>query len=593
MQSIYQLLVNTAMNYPNKIAAKFGQTEFSYHEILSRVDKVAAYLMANNFNNKVILLALPRNIDLLISIFSILKCNSTYIPVDLSYPIDRIKYVMENSNSSYVLTTSSSKAMFLDDSHVLCIEDMDMNDNWDSSVNINTDIYDEKLAYIIYTSGSTGKPKGVMVYEKALINFMEGMRSVINFDSEKSIICLTTVSFDIFFVESIMPLCIGMTVILANDHESTNSKMTANLIEKHQVDMIQMTPSRARLLMDVNPSVLQKVSELIIGGEEFPANLLADLQNNTNAGIYNVYGPTEATIWATIKKLNKSKAITIGQPLVNYEVYILDENYLCVPEGVSGELCIAGAGLAAGYMNNKELTDQKYVYVPHLAKKVYRTGDYAKILLGGDIKFIGRMDNQVKVRGYRIELQEIEEVAYESGLVNQAVVLVYSMNDVENLVLYYTTNKTLDQMDLKQFLNKKLPHYMVPSRYVELEAMPYTPNGKLDRKALAGSISMINESPKSDNLPMNGEEHSISDVIYKILEVITGSNHYTDHTLASEIDSINMIKVLVQIETYFNISIEDEMLDNNSFETIGDLIKYISNEVNGINNNEVKYIDVP
>ncbi|MCU4716007.1 amino acid adenylation domain-containing protein [Bacillus cereus] len=581
MKSIYQLLLKAAERNPEKNAVKFEDISLSFQQLLSKVDQTAEYLLENNYDNKKILLAMPRNIDLLVSIFAILKVNSTYIPIDLSYPTERINYIIDDSSCDCVLTTRSNHDKF-PNFDLICFEDTEI-DSEIGSPSIDSKDHVSSLAYIIYTSGSTGKPKGVMIEEASLVNFIEAMGSVVDFSDKKTIICLTTVSFDIFFLESIMALCKGLTVVLANEHEHNNPKLIKKLISNHNVDIVQLTPSRASLLLSYSKDAFSNVSEIIIGGENFPVNLLKDLQENTNAKIYNVYGPTEATIWATICDVTKQDEISIGKALPNYETYVLDHNLKVVPNGEMGELCIAGVGLSLGYINREALTLQKFVSLNEQQNvRVYRTGDYVKLLVDGNIKYIGRMDNQVKIRGYRIELEEIESIAYESGFISQVVVLVQTTDDINSLVLYYCSDRVNAPEQLKAYIRNRLPEYMVPSRYIELSTMPQTPNGKINRKAL-NEMYFNNEEMGTIHEENSGDIQIQGDDVYhqviEIIKTITERNYITPRSEIEEIDSISFIKILVEIENTFNITLSEETLMNKYFDTVEDLIQYVSGEV--------------
>lgn len=255
-------------------------------------------------------------------------------------------------------------------------------------------------AYILYTSGTTGIPKGVEVTREGLFNFIEGISEIIDFSAGKRIACFTTVSFDIFILESIMALYRGLVVVLANEDEQRNPRLMAKLIQDNEVDMVQMTPSRMQLLLnyDKELSCLKNVKEIMIGGESFPLSLLRRLKEKTNAKIYNMYGPTETTIWSTVSDLTQKDRIDIGRPIKNTEVYIVDESLSILPEGQVGEIYIAGKGLARGYVGKNDLTIEKFIYLPQKPDvRVYRTGDMGRYLPDGDLEYLGRTDNQVKI----------------------------------------------------------------------------------------------------------------------------------------------------------------------------------------------------
>lgn len=580
MKGVYQLLMQSANRNPDKVAVKFENQNISYQHFLLMVDQTAEYLLENNYANKKILLAMPRNIDLLISIFAILKVNSAYIPIDLTYPADRINYIINDCSCECVLTTGSNKDLF-PDLDLICFEDT-LNHQLKRNYSIYCKSLDSSLAYILYTSGSTGKPKGVMIEEISLINFIEAMGSSIDFDYKKTIICLTTISFDIFFLESIMALSKGLTVVLANEKEQNNAKLVKNLINEYHVDIIQLTPSRARQLISYSKDIFKNVSDIIIGGEDFPINLLKDIQANTTAKIYNVYGPTEATVWSTICDVTEKNEVFIGKALPGYETYVLDEDLKTVPTGEIGELCISGVSLSLGYLNKETLTAQKFVTVEGV--KIYRTGDYVKEQVDGNLKYVGRMDNQVKIRGYRVELEEIESVAYLSGLISQTAVIVRIINDISSLELYYCSEHQNVTEQLKTYLRNNLPDYMVPSRFIELEAMPQTLNGKINRNMLVETYvdNMRSEIIREEEFTIESSIQEDDNLYCQVLEIIkttTELNYITPKSEIEQIDSIAFIKIIVEIENTFDIVLSEETLMNSYFSTVSDLIQYVLGEV--------------
>lgn len=313
---------------------------------------------------------LDRNVALISTIYNCFFNNITYVPLDLSWPDERINDVVSIAQIDAVLT-NKKHAHRLNNIKTIVVDD-------ESAVSFEKNHNSNEIAYILFTSGSTGTPKGVEVKRESLFNFIEGISEIIDFSEEKRIACLTTVSFDIFFLESIMALYKGLTVVLANDDEQRNPNLMAKLIQDNAVDMIQMTPSRMQLLMnrDRELSCLKSVKEIMIGGESFPLSMLRTLQAKTTAQIYNMYGPTETTIWSAVSDLTRKERIDIGRPIKDTKIYIVDEELSILPNGQSGEICIAGDGLAKGYIGRDDLTAKMFIFLPQKPDvRVYRTGD--------------------------------------------------------------------------------------------------------------------------------------------------------------------------------------------------------------------------
>ncbi|EQB89765.1 hypothetical protein M918_18990 [Clostridium sp. BL8] len=303
-----------------------------------------------------------------------------------------------------------------------------------------SNIKSSDLAYILYTSGSTGKPKGVEVQHKAVVNFINGIVSSINFTNKNAILCATNISFDIFVLETLLPLILGLKIVIADEEEQINPQLLKKLIHDWNIDVLQVTPSRMQMIINEDKAVeeLKKLKIILVGGEPLKETLLKSLSQTTNASIYNMYGPTETTVWSTFSKQSFTEQITIGKPINNTQIYILDKYMKLVPIGTSGEMYISGDGLAKGYVNNTELTAEKFIKNPFkLQGKMYKTGDFARWLPDGNIEFLGRIDNQVKIRGFRIELGEIENRLLQHEYIKGVVVLVKEnkKNDKKDMCL--------------------------------------------------------------------------------------------------------------------------------------------------------------
>lgn len=500
---------------PDAIALIWAEHQLTYQQLDEQANQLAHLLISNDSGpDRLIGLMTERSDLMIISLLAILKSGSAYVPIDPDYPAARVQYMLANSEASILITQRHLVQDWEYSGTVILADDREWTTASTQPVKGITEVQAEQLAYVIYTSGSTGQPKGVMLQHQSVVNFISAMRQELNFSEGRKVLALTTLSFDIFVLETLVPLSSGMTVVIAEEIQQRDPHQLAACIQYHHIDMIQMTPSRLQMLMNSveDAQCLNHVQELLIGGEALPLSLLQAVQSFKHLRIYNMYGPTETTVWSAIYELTHATEVRIGHPILNTQIHIVNEHNQLQPIGIAGELCIAGAGLARGYWQQNDLTDEKFVPNPyalsiadevhsnpfissdtshsiqHLSSKMYKTGDLARWLPSGEIEFLGRIDHQVKVRGYRIELGEIEETLTSLPDVNEAIVLavqdhsgVYTL--AAYLVLKDSTPNTL-VADIQNHLLAHLPEYMVPSSFAIIDMMPLTPNGKIDRKAL-------------------------------------------------------------------------------------------------------------
>ena len=482
----HNLFEEQAQMTPDNTALVFGDIQWTYGDLDKKADSIAGLLMEKGVKRgSIVGIMAKRSPELFAGILGILKAGGAYLPIDPEYPEARVRYMIEDSGAGLLLSTRDLKEKIRFDGEIVFLDEISF------CKRLAPEIKDicrpDDLAYIIYTSGSTGNPKGVLIEHGALKNFVLGISEKIEFTSGKTILGLTTVSFDIFALETFIPLAKGMTIVIANEEEQRDSNLLGALIRKNKVEMVQMTPSRMRLLLSNGKGAesLEYVKDIIIGGESFPETLLAELKGISDSKIYNVYGPTETTVWSTVKELTEEKSISIGKPIANTQIFIMDKTSRLQPINVTGELCIGGDGLAKGYWNRDELTKEKFVINPYTGKRMYRTGDMAKWLSNGDIQILGRSDHQVKIRGYRVELEEIEK--HISRYENIKECVVASRKDSlgnQTLVAYYVSDGEINISRLRVHLAGVLPDYMIPGIYMNIMEIPRTANGKIDRNAL-------------------------------------------------------------------------------------------------------------
>ncbi|WP_051010663.1 non-ribosomal peptide synthetase [Paenibacillus riograndensis] len=488
-KTIAQLFEEQAERTPEAIALEFHGTVLSYRELNKRANQLARVLRRNSVGANVIVpILVKRSLNLLVGILGILKAGGGYLPLDTDYPVDRIHYMLQDSQASLLLTEKGLAApLGLNEAvTILDIGSKQIQDEDDSNLQSITKADD--LAYVLYTSGSTGNPKGVAVEQRGVHNFIKGITDRISFTEDKIILSVTTCSFDIFGLESLLPLTRGLKVVIASEEEQKDPHLLNKVILDSEVNTIQLTPSRLKLMLNCSNTAesFKKLKLMMIGGEGFPKDLLVQLQKFTDSRIYNMYGPTETTIWSTVKELTHENSVNVGKPIANTQVYIVDQAGHLAPIGVAGELCIAGDGVARGYLHKEELTASKFVDNPFMqGTKMYTTGDLARWLPNGELDVIGRLDNQVKIGGYRIELGEIESVAARHDKITQCVVAGQPNSlGSQDLVLYFVAAEKISTSELVNFLSPVLPKYMMPQMYIQIDEIPLTANGKTNLKAL-------------------------------------------------------------------------------------------------------------
>ncbi len=500
---VHELFREQVERTPEQVAVVFEDQSFTYRQIDEMSNSLAHLLRSRGIGRgDIIPIIAKRSHLILVAMFGILKAGAAYMPVDPTYPKDRMGYMFEDAQAKLALTLGYSGVLDIDS---IDLEKVVFNSNITPLDNINEP---EDLCYIIFTSGSTGRPKGVMLPHRTVVNYSDNnnnnvVHSIIK-PEYHSIVSVTNIVFDIFVTESILSLLNGLTIYFASEDQCFRQAALAKLIQQNHVDVIQTTPTKMRsyILDKDNLDYLKSLKAIVMGGEAFPVDLYGELKQETDAEIFNIYGPAETTVWSTNAKVTSSD-ITIGRPIANTQVYILDSKQAPLPIGVAGELCISGEGVGKGYLNRPDLTAERFISNPFIpGTTMYRTGDLACWRADGEIEYLGRMDTQVKIRGLRIELGEIESVmaAFE-GIQLVAVTDKRDDQGRQYLVGYYTSESQIDEKALRQSLAAKLPKYMVPNYFVHLDEMPMTASGKTDRKKLPvpdlGSIEREYVAPET------------------------------------------------------------------------------------------------
>jgi amino acid adenylation domain-containing protein len=483
---VHQLFEAQADHDPDAVALVFESESVSYGDLDVRANRLAHRLRASGVGpGSLVGVCLERSPDMVVALLGVLKAGGAYVPLDPTYPADRIAYVLADSGARVVLTQPELLYdLPLEDQEAIVVESFD-GEPETRPVSLTGP---DDLAYVIYTSGSTGRPKGVEVRHGGVVNFLASMSKAPGLTADDALVAVTTISFDIAGLELYLPLMVGATVALASRETAGDGLRLAALLESSNATVMQATPATWRMLL-ASGWAGKRDLKVLCGGEALPVDLAAELLPRVGS-LWNVYGPTETTIWSTVEPVTAPAgpggSVPIGRPIANTGLYLLDRLLNPVPVGVAGELYLGGAGVARGYLKRPELTAERFVpdpFSPIAGARLYRTGDLARHLRDGRTVYVGRTDFQVKVRGYRIELGEIEAALSRHPAVAQCIVAV---REEAQLAAYYVVaeGQAASVGNLRAALREELPDYMIPSHFVALAALPLTPNGKVDRKAL-------------------------------------------------------------------------------------------------------------
>ena len=572
----------------DKIVLYATDGEYTYKQLNNKANRIANALIKRGVKvEDKVMIILNRNSNFIASMFGILKAGAAYIPIDSDYPKDRIEHVLTDSQSKYIITDDiiDKKKLDLNDykEHLLDINDLLMEENQE---NPETNVGEDNLAYIIYTSGSTGLPKGVMLEHRNLANFVYPDKQnictyelVSNLEKEDyKVLSTTTVAFDVFMQEVMASLLNSIPIVFADDTQYKDPIKTRDLIKSTGANVYVSTPSRLLQYLDIDEikDVMSSFKAYLIAGEAFPPRLYELLKQNSDAKIFNMYGPTEATVYCNGSLVN-STDINIGKGLFNVKEQIMDQDDNPLPNNVIGELYIAGCGVSRAYLNRPENNQKAFTTINGI--KYYKTGDLAKQDSDGVMHVYGRLDNQIKLHGLRIELGEIESVISKHGAIKDVSVIVRNINDNDYLCAYYTlkdeynNNYNIDIDELKSNLEENLVYYMVPTFFTKLDKFPRTPNDKIDTRNLP------EPEINTDNYisPRNEKEQELWNIISNILQ--TDSFGVDTDLLNIGLTSLTMMQVVADIYEKFNTQIMiTELMKNKTIENIAELIQEVDVE---------------
>jgi amino acid adenylation domain-containing protein len=524
---IHQLIELQAKKTPDAVAVVFQEQELTYGELNQRANQLAQYLRYLGVKADTLVgICVERSLEMLVGLLGILKAGSAYVPLDPAYPQERLALMLEDAQVQVLLTQNKLvNNLPTHDAQIICL-DTDWQNITNQILNSQPPILNSSnLAYVIYTSGSTGKPKGVQITHASVVNFLQSMQYQPGLTASDTLLAVTSISFDIAALELYLPLICGARLILLSREVAMDGEQLSQYLTHTGATVMQATPATWRMLL-ASGWVGSSQLKILCGGEALACDLAKQLLEKGTA-VWNLYGPTETTIWSTVyqvanESLSKS-LVSIGRPIANTEIYILDSYLQPVPIGVPGELHIGGVGLARGYLNRPDLTTEKFVST-NFSQRLYKTGDLVRYLADGTIEYIERIDNQVKLRGFRIELGEIESILRQYTAVQEAVVI--AREDVPGnklLVAYIVAKSPSDEsqlrLKLRQYLQSKLPNFMIPSAFMLLDKLPLTPNGKVDRKSLPTPDTSQLETETDYTTPRNSIEEKLVAIWSEVLGV--------------------------------------------------------------------------
>ena len=586
----YRLLQDSAEKYPERIAATANEKSLTYRELNSAANRLGHVLQNHGVGvEKIVAVMLNRGLEVYIARQGILKAGGAFLPMTPDYPNDRVEFIIKDSNVRHIVTSRdiyNERKNFFDALNIfVCLVEETQSEKI-SAENLNVAVPYDALAYCIYTSGSTGKPKGVMLTNKNLVNFVDANpknHEILGYTERGKIsLALAAITFDVSIMEEFIPLAHGLTICMANEEEIHNPFMLKELCDKNKVDLMSCTPSYLANLIDFPEfeSVVKRIKSVDFGAEAFPSALFTKLRAiNPDIYIMNGYGPTEATISCTMKAIESAENITIGFPNSNVKVVMTDEKNRPLPIGALGEMTIIGDGIGRGYVNRDDLTKKNFIKLWN--RPAYKSGDLARLLPNGEIAFHGRTDNQVKLRGLRVELGEIETVLNNFDSVKSSIVVVKKNAAGDYLAGYFTAEKQIDLEELKKHLAASLTAYMVPGVLMQLEAFPLTANRKIDKKALPEPDKFVS------TIEIIPPQNDIQQKIFECVAEVLGTNEFgikTELTSAG-LTSIGAIRLNVVLSTTFNKIVQTR--DILEYDTVEKLEKFL-NSAQDVQNYELQ-----
>ena len=577
---------------PDNIAIVFEKQTMTYKELNEKANSLAYYLRERGVkNNTIVGIMVNRSFEMMIAILAVLKSGASYIPIAPDYPDERIEYMLNNSKADILLTKKEliNKVDFEKEIIDITLNNKTIYDK--NKNNIQNISNPEDLSYLIYTSGSTGKPKGVMLTQKNLSNFYNAMKKNIEYLNDgkiHKIISITTVSFDIFIFETLISLTRGLELYITNSYEQKITSKLERIIKENNIEIMQTTPSVMKFHLEnlSNNANFSSLKYIMLAGEQLPKQLIEKIKIVTpNCTIYNGYGPSETTIFSTTKDVTNSEKISIGKPIANTQIFILNKNGKIVPENHMGEIYISGDGVGKGYIYRKDLTDSRYLPNSYLENSImYKTGDVGFWKEDGTIECKGRVDHQVKINGLRIELGEIEETInhFKDDNLIKSAVIIKNVDGKNTLNAFFSYPEEINILELKNYLLNILPNYMIPNTFTKIEQLPFTPNGKIDRKAL----NNYKIDKKIEKQEISAPRNEIETIILNVVKnKLNEENFGIDNNIFDYgADSLTIINIITEL---FKYNLDIKVFDMYKYPTIRELYDNLINKSE--NKKELEY----
>ncbi|MBI4781728.1 MAG: amino acid adenylation domain-containing protein [Oscillatoriophycideae cyanobacterium NC_groundwater_1537_Pr4_S-0.65um_50_18] len=595
-ECLHQLIEAQVERTPDAIAVEFGDRHFTYRQLNQRANQLAHHLQTLGVKPNVLVgICVERSLDLMVGLLGILKAGGAYVPLDPAYPSERLALMLEDVQ---VLVTQQPllEKLTTHQAATLCL-DRDWTTIATASLeNPQSAVQPSDLAYVLYTSGSTGKPKGVQIEQRSIVNLLTFMRQEPGLTEQDILLAVTTISFDIAAVELYLPLIVGARTVLVSRCVASDAAQLAKTLEKSDATFMQATPATWRLLLSVgwqgNPNL-----RIVCCGEALSRDLANRLLERCHT-LWNMYGPTETTIYSTLHQVRPaSDLVPIGRPVANTQIWLLaqtGEKLYPVPIGVPGELYIGGQGLAQAYLNRPDLTAERFIeyIVGDRKTRLYKTGDLARYQSDGTIEYLGRIDHQVKIRGFRIELGEVETALSQHPNVRESIVIAREEANQDSLdsqrLIAYVVSRHLKGSthlvsELRAFLRRKLPEFMVPTAFVVLDSLPMTPNGKVDRRALPAPNPNRPDLPSVFVAPQTATEQQLAQIWTQALAINQVGIHDNFFDLGGH--SLLAAQILFQIQSQLNV----ELALRNIFlaPTIAELSQLIAEQQTGFSGTSI------